>query len=72
VGKFLGAVGASIVDRMSGGGVLWHKLVGMELMGDLLTELVSLDEMVVVFFVCVKLVRALRDKGAGVSLTLWV
>jgi hypothetical protein len=72
VGEFLGAVEASIVDRTSGGGVPWHKLMGTELMGDLLTKLVSLDEMVVVFLVCVKLVGALRGKGAGMLLTFWV
>jgi hypothetical protein len=72
VSKVLRTVGAGVVDWSSSGGVLWHKLVGVEPVGDLLAELVGLNEMVVVFFTYVKLMGALRGKGAGVSPTLWV
>jgi hypothetical protein len=72
VSKFLRAVRASVVYWASGGSVLWHRLVGVEPMGDLVAELVGLNEVVIVFLAHFKLAWALRDKGAGMSSTLWM
>ena len=42
------------------------------MVGDLLAELVSLDEVVVVFFTCVELMGTLGGKGTGMLSTFWV
>jgi hypothetical protein len=72
VREFLRAVRASVVYWVSSGSVLGHRLVGVEPMGDLVAELVGLDKVVIIFLMRFELAWALRGKGAGILLTLWM
>jgi hypothetical protein len=72
VGELLRTGRASVIYWASSGVAPWHRLVGAEPVGDLLAELVSLNEVVVILFMCVKLMGALRDKGTSMLLTFWM
>jgi hypothetical protein len=72
VGELLRTVGAGVIYWASSGVAPWHRLVGAEPVGDLLAELVSLNEVVVILFVWVKLMGALRGKRTSMSLTFWM